>query len=151
MATFGTFTAGAILTAAELNAMPAALTKSNNGGSVLYNPNDVGNGYFAYGGRATVTQTTGTSVLVMISADWNHVGGKTDFFSVAVSGATTIGASDSNAIAYDNASSHRNTTSVGFVMTVTAGSNTFSVSVKNGPGSYAQTINSTRITVIRLN
>ena len=151
MATFGTFTAGQILTAAELNAMPAALTKAHNGAGILYNPSDVGNAYYNYPGIATVTLTTGTSVVVFLHADWNHVGGKTDYFSVAVSGATSIAASDSSAIVYDNATSHRNTTGVAFVLTLTAGSNVFTMRIKNTPGSYAQTINSTRMTVIRLN
>jgi hypothetical protein len=131
--------------------MSTSLVTCSNGGGWLYNPVDVSNDYYNAGGSASVTMTTGTTVIVFIHADWNHVGGKTDYFSVAVSGATTIAASDSNAIIYDGANSNRITTGISFCLTVNAGSNVFTVRAKNTTGSYAQTINSTRLQVLRVN
>ena len=75
----------------------------------------------------SVTLTTGTSVIVMIAClGYNTSASVPQYVSVAVSGATTLAASDSNAALIQNAVGGVNTQGVAIVpLTVTAGSNTF--------------------------
>lgn len=131
--------------------IPGWMIGCANGGGWLYNPADVGNNYYSPSAGATVTLTTGTLVLVMIHADWAHVSGKTDYWSVNVTGATTIAPNDANAIVYTSTESHRMTTGIAFCLTVNAGSNTFQNKMKNLTGSYAQTVYYNRLQIVRLN
>ena len=131
--------------------LPSWMIGCANGSGWVYNPADVGNNYYSPGAGASVTLTTGTSVLVIIHADWAHVGGKTDYWSVNVTGASTISPNDANAIVYTNSTSHRITTGIAFCLTVTAGSNTFKNEMKNVTGSYAQTVYYNRLQIVRLN
>lgn len=91
----------------------------------------------------TVTCTTGTKALVWFSAGMNQT--TTDvsmFVSVAVSGATTTAAADAIAIVTDgvqgnsnfsgNPKDQHNRRGSGTIMTLTAGSNTFTMQYKVG-------------------
>ncbi len=86
-----------------------------------------------------VTLTTGTSVLVILSAELTSSGGFYSYMSFAVSGATTVAASDTNSIRMygnNNTSAARS-----FILTgLTAGSNTFTTKYRasGGTSSIAQ-------------
>ena len=100
-----------------------------------------------------VTLTTGTKVLVIISAKFNDSPNNGSFMSYAVSGATTIAAQDSTAL-----SSEFTTDSMvlnlrmsrASVITVTAGSNTFTAKYKS-PGFGTRTWSNREIFVMNLN
>ena len=87
----------------------------------------------------TITMTTGTKALVILSFSVNATLGNEPYASVAVSGATTIAAADSNAT-YTQI-----TTSGGYVfsasnvvpLTLTAGSNTFTMQFRNSAANSA--------------
>lgn len=84
-----------------------------------------------------VTVTTGTRVLVILSSLMFNSGANNTWMSVAVSGATTLAASDTNAMVLTGTSGA--TCSVIFELTgLTAGSNTFTAKyrVTGGTGSY---------------
>lgn len=109
----------------------------------------------AYGGLSTtgpvVTVTTGTLVLVLLSCQASRsAAGNSAYMSVAVSGATTIAAADSNAAINQSAGTGTNTLFVAKVLTVTAGSNTFTAKYRNDGGSTWTFQNRTMI-VIPLN
>ncbi len=75
-----------------------------------------------------VTVTTGTQALVIITSVIHvNTAGSIGFMGYAVSGATTIAASDTDSLFYEspNASGDRVRASVVILETVTAGSNTF--------------------------
>jgi hypothetical protein len=132
--------------------IPGWLISCNGGGSPFtYNPADVSNAYYAAGAYAGLTMTTGTSVLIIITAVWNHVAGKTDNYSVNITGASTIGPSDDRSVWYTGPDSQVVTASHAFCQTLTAGSNTFKINGKHQSGAYAQTVQRTRLQVIRLN
>jgi|DEB19_MinimDraft_3_1074340.scaffolds.fasta_scaffold05340_8 hypothetical protein len=98
-----------------------------------------------------VTVTTGTKVLVIISAGEmrnQNSSGECDM-SFAVSGATTIAAADATSVGITSAASNETFRPTGaFVITVTAGSNTFTAKyrVGGGTGIFANR----RISVINL-
>ena len=77
-----------------------------------------------------VTFTTGTKALVLITIDMSNSGGTgaTSFASYAVSGATTISASDT--VALRSSSSQTERMSSASRPTLTAGSNTFTMKYK---------------------
>lgn len=88
-----------------------------------------------------VTVTTGTKALVIVSSDiQNNTGGGTSFMSYAVSGATTISASDVTALAWrqDSTTTSKIVASKASVVTLTAGSNTFTAKyrVSSGTGTW---------------
>jgi hypothetical protein len=98
-----------------------------------------------------VTVTTGTSVLVAITATVsNGTSQNVSLVSVAVSGSTTTAAADANALynTSDVASGTRQMT-VLIPLTVTAGSNTFTLKYRVGGGTTG-TFANRRITVIAL-
>jgi hypothetical protein len=77
----------------------------------------------------SVTLTTGTSVLVFISAVQRNTGGTGNYVSVAVSGATTLAANDTNALFtdQDGAQQRIGGAVVKKLTGLTAGSNTFTL------------------------
>jgi hypothetical protein len=76
----------------------------------------------------SVTLTTGTKALVIVNAQHEGNGASQGgFVGFAVSGATTIAASDDNAIYKEFAASTKLGMSKSFVVTLTAGSNTFTL------------------------
>lgn len=89
----------------------------------------------------SVTVTTGTRAMVFIQAQMeNTVDTSQTFSSFAVSGASTIAASDANAILMDGVAAN-NALRFGamtFLSTLTAGSNTFTMKYRVGanPGSF---------------
>ena len=100
----------------------------------------------------SVTLTTGTSVLVLFSVNTNGSGVLDTSVAVAVSGATTIAAADgvSNAKAITAATANaKYHVGRGVVLTVTAGSNTFTLKYKvsGGTGTFSGRV----LAVIRLN
>ena len=99
----------------------------------------------------SVTMTTGTSVLVLLNASCSRTAaGNSGYMSVAVSGATTIVASDANAAIVQSAGSGNNVLCRMLLLTVTAGSNTFTAQYKNDGGS-TWTFSNRSLTVIPLN
>lgn len=84
----------------------------------------------------SVTLTTGTKVLVIASANtYNSGAGNSNAISVAVSGASTIAASDSTSgYIRLNAASVAETVVMFTVVTVTAGSNTFTMKYLTSAG-----------------
>ena len=82
----------------------------------------------------SVTLTTGTKVLVIVSAQISGVNGTQNFMSYAISGATTLAADDSWALyvqttAAADTTANIHASSVSY-QTVTAGSNTFTAKFK---------------------
>ena len=85
-----------------------------------------------------VTVTTGTSVLVILQGRIT-CSGNFNFIGLAVSGATTS-AADDNLSANVGAATVTTTVNIALVLTVTAGSNTFTMKYRNnvsGSGAYA--------------
>lgn len=96
-----------------------------------------------------VTLTTGTKVLVIITAQTaNNTSQNISLVSVAVSGATTTAAADANALynTSDTAGTIRAMSAV-IPLTVTAGSNTFTLKYRVGGGTTGTFVNR-RITVV---
>jgi hypothetical protein len=95
-------------------------------------------GNLADGVNTAVTVTTGTSALVLIYCNMVNSGTGNTWMSVAVSGATTIGASDSWAILRDQPNGERCGSQVYFNGTLNPGSNTFTLKyrVTTGTGTY---------------
>lgn len=111
--------------------------------------------YLALGswtGGATVasTITTGTKALVILTArTWHDTAGGSVFLSFAVSGATTTPASDSRAGRHDSAIANAaGNPAVIETVTLTAGSNTFTVSGRVSAGTG--TVNKVDLAVIPL-
>jgi hypothetical protein len=101
----------------------------------------------------SVTLTTGTKVLVLLSTTFqmdNINNGAFSFMSVDVSGATTIAASDSNAVACRSMIANAVTSRLGVAafLTCTAGSNTFTLKFKQ-PG-FTGTFSNRQLIVIDL-
>jgi hypothetical protein len=102
----------------------------------------------SYTGAVTaqsVTLTTGTKVMIVMTArcETDSVTGRGLFMGYAISGATTVAASDGKAIVWLNrVASSTNVYATGsavFFETVTAGSNTFTLQVRvNAGSSYFQ-------------
>lgn len=80
-----------------------------------------------------VTVTTGTSALVIISADLTAPAGDNAFMSVAVSGASTVAAADSKALKMTNTNTSQKSR-VMLITGLTAGSNTFTAKYRVGSG-----------------
>lgn len=78
----------------------------------------------------SVTVTTGTKALVMVTCQVENSGGAAAFMSYAVSGATTIAAADTTAVGNKSTSFIRATACS--IVTLTAGSNTFTAKYKVG-------------------
>jgi hypothetical protein len=86
-----------------------------------------------------VTITTGTKALVIISSELANSGSTNEsYVSYAVSGATTIAATDANCIKHTNALGERQS-SAQRLSTLTAGSNTFTMKyrVNTGTGYFS--------------
>lgn len=82
-----------------------------------------------------VTLTTGTKALVIITAVQFNSSNNQQFASYAVSGATTIAASDARAAKSQNAAYNENRySSASRLSTLTAGSNTFTMKYRTAAG-----------------
>jgi hypothetical protein len=81
----------------------------------------------------TITMTTGTKALVLLSYNSNQERDIFTYASVAVSGATTIAASDANSANFQQVGvgGYTGTASTAIPLTLTAGSNTFTMQFKN--------------------
>ena len=100
-----------------------------------------------------VTLTTGTKVLVILSCRFNNAAGGEPRMSFAVSGATTIAASDTYSIFQNYSGSsfnHSLQVSKASVVTVTAGSNTFTAKYRS-PDFSSRTWSNREIFVMNLN
>ena len=84
-----------------------------------------------------ITLTTGTKALVLLSFNSNAPQDKWTYASVAVSGATTIAASDSNSANFQQvgAGGYIGAASNAVPLTLTAGSNTFTMQFRNSDAS----------------
>ena len=84
-----------------------------------------------------ITMTTGTKALVLLSFNNNAPQDKYTYASVAVSGATTIAAADTAAASYQQvgAGGYIGGASNAVPLTLTAGSNTFTMQFKNSDAS----------------
>jgi len=139
-----TFVAGQVLTALQLNdSFDAMVQKAQVSGAVV-NTNQTTTSS-TYTDLATVgpevTTTTGTSVLIMITADLGDPANTAGLIraSFAVSGATTRAASDNEALIFAGAvvggTDPITTGSRAVVITgLTAGSNTFTMKYKTSAG-----------------
>jgi hypothetical protein len=90
-----------------------------------------------------VTITTGTRVIVRISALMYQTTGGIGFIGVAVSGATTIAANDTDAITYASTTSGSSVSRDILIDGLTAGSNTFTMKYRTS----ANTLNAGRRTI----
>jgi len=82
-----------------------------------------------------VTLTTGTKALIIVTAQQFNSTTNQQFASYAVSGATTIAASDARAARSQNSSYNENRwSSVSRLTTLTAGSNTFTMKYRTSAG-----------------
>jgi len=100
-----------------------------------------------------VTLTTGTKVLVIITAKFNDAPNNGSFMSYAVSGATTIAAQNSTALSSEFAADSLTLNlqmSRASVITVNAGSNTFTAKYRS-PGFGTRTWSNREIFVMNLN
>jgi len=137
-------------------ATPASAIPANSSATVATSQNTTSTSYtdLATAGPA-VTVTTGTKALVIVTSSINSSDtASSGFMSYAVSGATTIAASDSVATALRQAENYDGTTilnrsSAASVPTLTAGSNTFTAKYRVAPGG-TQTFQDRSIFVINL-
>jgi hypothetical protein len=98
-----------------------------------------------------VTLTTGTSALVIISSMIQTTTGNAVYAGFAVSGATTIAASTTSALkAYSAGGLLGTAQTLVCLVTLTAGSNTFTMKYGNVQGTETGTYNARTITVIPL-
>jgi hypothetical protein len=81
----------------------------------------------------TITMTTGTKALVLLSYNSNQERDIFTYASVAVSGATTTAASDANSANFQQVGvgGYTGTSSTAIPLTLTAGSNTFTMQFRN--------------------
>ena len=81
----------------------------------------------------TITMTTGTKALVLLSYNSNQERDIFTYASVAVSGATTTAASDANSANFQQVGvgGYTGTASTAIPLTLTAGSNTFTMQFRN--------------------
>jgi len=135
-----TFTTGQVVTAAQMNVISGDLdalnTRPNNSSSVATSETRAN---AAYGDLATsgpaVTVTTGTFAIVFLAAKVsNNTNAGDSRMSVAVSGATTTAAADSNSLELNPATAASNSAKFGIMvpLTLTAGSNTFTAKYRSG-------------------
>lgn len=160
-----TFTDGAVLTGAQLNLLrddlnetaPAKFnaagqlfvsTGANAGAArtptgatpILTNQSSTSASYtnLTTIGPQVASLTTGTQALVLFGAQMtNNTSGQNCFMSVAVSGATTIGADDAWSLRYQSfgANSRHRGTAYHWFTTLTPGSNTFTAQYRVDAGS----------------
>ena len=117
-------------------ATPALPANDSNTVSTLQSTTSTSYTDLATAGPA-VTVTTGTKALVIVTAFNNGIsGGETAFMSFAVSGASTISASDGNSFCTYNSDGGtvEVSASAANVVTLTAGSNTFTAKYRAGSG-----------------
>jgi len=125
-----------------------ALSSSSPASASSYIATGDGSNSTSFTGMVTpqaVTLTTGTKVMIVMTAkcETDAAAGRKAFMGYAISGATTVAASEGKAIAWTNrvasTSNVYDTHSAIFFETVTAGSNTFTLNVKvSGGSSYFQ-------------
>ena len=124
-------------------------TASNlGGGGTSYEDLQVAN-WLMPGAPVTVTVTTGTIALVLFGARLgNSSAGFRTFLSFAVSGATTLAASDNHAISYEASVANDTAEFSGHYLldTLTPGSNTFTLYARKNGG--LATLNNPRIAVL---
>jgi hypothetical protein len=99
-----------------------------------------------------VTLTTGTKALVILTAQmYNYTDDRGSLMGFEISGATTTAASDARVVQFYNGSANHDAPQMSavYLMTVTAGSNTFTAKYLAGGASTAQFMNRS-ITVIDL-
>lgn len=127
------FTAGSILTAAELSALDGLLNMGSATVATTESTTSTSYTDLATAGPS-VTLTTRTFVFVVITAQaWNSSATSGTWWSFAVSGATTLAAADGNAgIVTAAASGDAFRYSVAKIVPVTAGVNTFTMKYKAG-------------------
>jgi hypothetical protein len=114
-------------------ATPASAIPANSAATVATQQSTTSTSYtdLATSGPA-VTVTTGTKALVIITSQvQNDAGNAQAFMSFAVSGATTTAASDTKRLSIETASAIM-TASAAYVVTLTAGSNTFTSKYRVG-------------------
>lgn len=129
------FTAGNVLTAAQLNAYlgsvtSAVVTTAQTTSSAAYAD-------LATVGPTVTLTTTGTSALVMVTVQLgNSTGSATNIAAVVVSGATTRAAADTEGVVWvsTDANDAIRSTSVILMTGLTAGSNTWKVQYKTSAG-----------------
>ncbi len=99
-----------------------------------------------------VTVTTGTKALVIVSAQVQHTIDTGDsFMAYAVSGATTTAATDTTCLVMsDVVTANPNRASAASVITVTAGSNTFTAKYRSGGGGSGANFRNREIFVMNL-
>jgi hypothetical protein len=99
-----------------------------------------------------VTVTTGTKALVIVTAQLRHTIDTGDsFMAYAVSGATTTAATDTTSlIISDVVTANPNRASAASVITVTAGSNTFTAKYRSGGGGSGANFRDREIFVMNL-
>jgi hypothetical protein len=100
----------------------------------------------------TVTVTTGTSALVVFGCQYTDTGNLSNdgFMSIAVSGATTIAASDTWAAFGSQALPNLSTIVMGYVFTgLTPGSNVFTAKFKKSGGTSTATFQKRWLLVIK--
>jgi hypothetical protein len=98
-----------------------------------------------------VTLTTGTKALIIITTQLKNEGNFPSYASYAVSGVSTISASDAVGIVwYNTANEQLRMSSASRLSTLTAGSNTFTMKYKSTAGGYTSTFVNREIIVIDL-
>ena len=106
------------------------------------------------GSSPAVTLTTGTSVLLILTCNMlNGTANRGSAMAVEVSGATTIAAADKNSVSFINGSTGFQVPrmSAAYVLTLTAGSNTFTCKYKRLESLGQAEFNERTIFVMRLN
>jgi hypothetical protein len=116
---------------------PASAAPTSANSTVSTQQTTTSGSYAALGTAQAVTLTTGTKVLVLLTAETSADNAGNQYMSFAISGATTLAASDANAlfnvIASNVSDQPARTSSANFV-TVTAGSNTFTAQFRQSGG-----------------
>lgn len=142
--------AGQIAVSTGVNAIAVRTpTITNIATSESFTPSATVFGDLATVGPTVGPLTTGTKAIVMYGAYLsNAVGGGSGVMSYAVSGATTIAASTTNAIRNVSSASGETNRQFGIDMpTLTAGSNTFTAKYTSGTGGAVTALNRTLIVI----
>ena len=151
----GIGSAGQVLTVASgvpSWATPTAATPANGTAFVATNETTTSTSYTGLTTALSTTVTTGTRALVIISAEIELAATSSrGYMSYAVSGATTIAASDAFSINIKtNADQTIDAHSYAYIVTgLTAGSNTFTTQYKSGQGNTIYFANR-RISVVNM-
>ena len=117
----------------------AASVPTNNFNYVSANQATTSTSYTDLATSQSVTITTGTKALVMVSMfSYNGTANQSDYMSFAVSGATTIAADDQYAACVANDTNTGSVSTRASIVTLTAGSNTFTAKfkVQGGTGQF---------------